>query len=288
MNHEPASGIDDRGDARLVGEDLLRAQRDLRGLLRGQREHLVHRVGVQRVGAAEHRGKRLERGPRNVVLDLLGGERAPGGLGVEAQLERALVLGAVPLAHVPRPDAAGSAVLGDLLEEVDVGVEEERQPRRELVDVEPALDPGLHVGETVGEGERQLLRGGASGLADVVPADRDRIPVRDVAGAELDDVGHEAHRGPDRKDELLLGDVFLEDVVLQRSAELRVRNALLIRCREVHREEDRRRGVDGHRRRDRSDVDAVEEGEHVLHGVDRHAAASHLTERLRRVRSRGP
>ena len=46
---EPRAGerIDDRGHTRLVGEDLLGTKRDLRRFFRGQREHLVHRVGVQ-------------------------------------------------------------------------------------------------------------------------------------------------------------------------------------------------------------------------------------------------
>ena len=39
-----------------------------------------------------------------------------------------------------RPDAARGAELGDLLEEVVVHVEEEREPRREVVHVEAALD----------------------------------------------------------------------------------------------------------------------------------------------------
>ncbi|MDZ7630422.1 MAG: hypothetical protein U5K74_03405 [Gemmatimonadaceae bacterium] len=41
------------------------------------------------------------------------------------------------------PDAAGGAQLGDLLEEIVVDVEEERQPRREGVDIQPALDSAL-------------------------------------------------------------------------------------------------------------------------------------------------
>ena len=45
------------------------------------------------------------------------------------------------LAQLARPDAPRRAVLGDLLEEVDLGVEEERQARREVVDVEAALRP---------------------------------------------------------------------------------------------------------------------------------------------------
>ena len=56
------------------------------------------------------------------------------------RISQALGLVAVDLAHVPGPDAARGAVLGDLLEEVEVGVEEERQPGREVVDVQPALD----------------------------------------------------------------------------------------------------------------------------------------------------
>src|SRR6185437_15685420 len=45
------------------------------------------------------------------------------------------------------------AVLRDLLEEVEVGVEEEAEPGREVVDVEPALDRPLDIGEAVGERE---------------------------------------------------------------------------------------------------------------------------------------
>src|ERR1043165_6247235 len=49
-----------------------------------------------------------------------------------------------------------SEQLGDLLEEVEVAVPEERQPRRELIDVETALQALLDVGEAVRQRERQL------------------------------------------------------------------------------------------------------------------------------------
>ncbi len=49
------------------------------------------------------------------------------------------------------------AELGDLLEEVVVRVEEERQPARERVDLEPRVDGRLHVGDAVGEREGDLL-----------------------------------------------------------------------------------------------------------------------------------
>ena len=74
------------------------------------------------------------------------------------------------VAHVPRPDAARGAELGDLLEEVEVAVEEEREPRREVVDVEAARDRRLDVLDAVGQREGQLLRRRRAGLADVVAA----------------------------------------------------------------------------------------------------------------------
>ena len=164
--------------ARLVGDDLLRAQGDAHGLLARQRERLVVGVGVQRLGAAEHAGQRLDRRADDVVERLLGRQRHAGGLRVEAHQPRLLVLGAVGLAQLARPDPAGGAVLGDLLEEVDLRVEEEAQARGERVDVDAALDRLLDVGEAVLERERELLRGGRAGLADVVAGDRDRVPAR--------------------------------------------------------------------------------------------------------------
>ena len=73
------------------------------------------------------------------------------------------------------PDPPRRPELGDLLEEVDVRIEEERQPRREPLDVQPAGQPELDVPEPVGEGERELLRGGRAGLPDVVAGHRQRL-----------------------------------------------------------------------------------------------------------------
>ncbi len=53
--------------------------------------------------------------------------------------------------------------------------------------------------------------------------------------------------------------------------------------RHVEREEDRRRGVDRHRRGDPVERDAVEERLHVLEAVDRDPHLAHLAERVRVV-----
>src|SRR3989454_2212947 len=44
--------------------------------------------------------------------------------------------------------------------------------------VQPARDAPLHVGESVGQRERELLRRRRSRLADVVAGNRDRVPQR--------------------------------------------------------------------------------------------------------------
>ena len=44
------------------------------------------------------------------------------------------------VAQLARPDPPRRAVLRDLLKEIDVRVEEEAQPRREIIDIQPAVD----------------------------------------------------------------------------------------------------------------------------------------------------
>jgi len=121
-------------------------------------------------------------------------------------------------------------------------------------------------------------------LADVVPRDRDRVPERHLPRAVLDHVDAEAHRRLGWEDPFLLRDVLLEDVRLDRPAELVLGDALLLGHADVEGEEHRRRRVDRHRGGDLAERDPGEELLHVLEGVDRHTLAPHLAERLRMVR----
>src|SRR5215212_10285560 len=57
------------------------------------------------------------------------------------------------VAHDLRPHPPGRPVLGHLLEQVVVRIEEEREPGRELVHLEPGVDSGLDICYGVGEGE---------------------------------------------------------------------------------------------------------------------------------------
>ena len=120
-------------DAAFVRDDLLGAQREGGGGFGGQRPGFVERIGVQRLRAAQHGRQRLQRRAHDVVVGLLRGERTSRRLRVEPQRPRARILRAEALAHHALPDAPRGAVLGDLLEEIVVRVEEKRKPRREIV-----------------------------------------------------------------------------------------------------------------------------------------------------------
>src|SRR6266540_1303976 len=280
----PAERVDRVRDAALVRQDLLRPEGDPRGFLVRHLVRLVVRVRVQRLRAAENRGEGLHRRAHDVDLRLLGRQAHAGRLRVEPQEPRARILRAEGVAHLPRPDPPGGPVLRELLEEVVVRVEEERQAGREVVDRQATVDPPPHVLDAVREGEGELLRRGGARLADVVPADRDRVPLRHLRGTELERVDDEPHRGLGREDPLLLRLVLLQDVVLDRAAERGPRRTAFLGHREVHRPDHARRRIDRHRRAHVGDVNPVEQDLHVLEGRDRHAARPELAFRLRVVR----
>ena len=239
---------------------------------------------MQRLRSAEHSGERLQRHTNDVVVRLLRRERNAGGLGVGAHEKGALVRWVVAALDLPCPDAPGRAELRDLLEEIVMHVEEEREMRHEVVDVESSRDPPLHVLEPIDESERELLQRGRPGFADVVAGDRDRVPARHLTRAVAERVHDETHRRLDGNDPLALRDVLLERVVLDRSPEPIERDAALVRSGEVHRPDDRRRAVDRHRGRHAIERYAVEEDLHVAQRVHGDALSPDLAARERVVR----
>ena len=163
-----AERVGDAGHAGFVGQDLLGAQRQRRGFLGGQGERLVPGRGEHRLDAAQHRGHRLVGHPDDVVVRLRRIQRRAAAHAAEAEHRRLVRRRPVALPHDRRPTPAPRTVFGDLLEEVPVGVEEERDLRRELVDRHPApLHHGVAVGDPVGQGERHLLHRVGPGVAEV-------------------------------------------------------------------------------------------------------------------------
>src|SRR5207248_7825288 len=130
-----AERINGIGYASFMRNDLLRAQRDGGGKFGGQGPGFVQRICMQRLRAAEDGGERLQRGPYDVVVGLLSGERTAGGLRVEAQSPGAGVFGAIAFHHRFVPDAARGAILCNFLEKIAVRVEEKRKLRAKFVEI---------------------------------------------------------------------------------------------------------------------------------------------------------
>ena len=114
------------------------------------------------------------------------------------------------------------------------------------------------------------------------------MPTRHPPRTPLDHVAAQAHRRVDREAPLLLRDVLLEYVRLDRPRKLLGRDrpsAANVGLRGGHEvgEHDRRGRVDRHRHRHPSQVDAGEQRLHVIERVHRHALAPDLAERARVV-----
>jgi biotin carboxyl carrier protein len=110
----------------------------------------------------------------------------------------------------------------------------------------------------------------------VVAADADRVPLRELAGTELEDVRDEPHRGARREDVGPARDVLLQDVVLRRPGDARPGDPLAFRRRHVEGEEDRGGRVDRHRGAHLAQRDPREEGLHVDERGDRDPDPSDL------------
>ena len=211
-----AQRVDRVRHPRLVRDDLLRAQRDPHGPLGRQRKRLIKRIRVQRLGAAEHRRQSLGRRPDDVDQRLLRRQADPRGLGVETHQKRTLIPSPIGVAEFARPDPPRRPVLRDLLKEIDMRIEKERQPRREIIDSEAALDARLHIRKAVLERKRKLLARRRTRLTNVIARNRNRVPTRHPLSTKLDHVGHQPQRRTNRETPLLLSDVLLQNVGLDR------------------------------------------------------------------------
>ena len=118
----------------------------------------------------------------------------------------------------------------------------------------------------------------------MVAADRDRVPLRDVFRGPLEAIHDKSERGLDRVDPRVLRHVLLEDVILNRPSQLPRIDALLLSCGDVEAIENDRRSVDGHRRRDLIERDAVEQHFHVGEAGDGDTALADLAFRSRMIR----
>src|SRR2546423_14783174 len=82
--------------------------------------------------------------------------------------------------HDMRPQSSGRPEFGDLLKELVMRIEKERNLRCKVVYVQPGLDCRLHISDPVRQCKRDLLRCCATCLPNMVAADADRVPARHI------------------------------------------------------------------------------------------------------------
>ena len=269
-----------------VGQDLLDPQAPLLVPRPRQAERLVPGGKLDRAGArvaAERHRERLEHDPRHVVLGLGLGQAERVDLDAVAHAQQLRVLDAVALAPELLPEDAHRAQLRVLLDEADAGVDEEADPAEDpgevLLGDLPALADGVEHGDRVGDREGDLLDRRRPRLLQVVGADVDRVPARDLVDREGDHVGDQPHRRLRREGVGAPREVLLDDVVLGRALERGALDALLVGDGDVEAEEPRRGRVDRHRGVHLAERDAVDERLHVAAVDDRDADLADLAAR---------
>ena len=238
--------VDHIGNPAFVGDDLLGSECEPHRILGRQRIGLVPGIGMEGLGSAKHRSHRLKGNPDHIVVGLLRGQRTARRLGMKPQHAGLLFFGLEALLHDGRPEPSGGPEFCDLFDEIVVAAEKERDPGGDGIDIQPRLNRGLQIGDAVGQRERHLLDGGATGLAHVVAADADRIPPGNAVLAEGKDVGDDPHRFVGRKDIGPPGRIFLQDVVLDGPLQKAALHPLFFGNRNVHRHQDRGRRIDRH------------------------------------------
>jgi hypothetical protein len=163
-----------------------------------QAERLVPGGKLDRAGAgvaAQRHPERLEHDARHVVLGLGLGEAERVDLDAVAQAQEPRIAHAVALAPELLPQDAHRAQLRVLLDEADPGVDEERDPPEDLAHARGRHPLGHGVEHRAGVGQRvgDLLHGRGARLLQVVGADVDRVPARDVLDGVGDHVRDEPH-----------------------------------------------------------------------------------------------
>ena len=267
----------------LVGEDLLHAQRPLLVERARQAERLVPRGQLHGAGARALRKRHrqhLDQDAIDVVLRLLLGEAERVHLHAVAEQPLLRVGDAVALARDLVPQFAERTHLAHLGDEAQAGVDEERDAPDHLAEgFRLHLAGGLHGVEHRDRGRErvgQFLHRRRTRFLQVIGAHIHRIPLRHLRGREQDRVLDEPHRRRRRKHVSAAREIFLHDVVLRRALQLGAGRALLVRHRDVEREQPRRRRVDRHRGVHVAERDVVEQRAHVAEMRDRHADLADL------------
>ena len=143
-----------------------------------QRQRLVQRVGVQRLGMALRCRHRLDAGARDVVEYVLRREAPAAGLAMGAQRQRFRVLRA-ELACISLAQSRRAArILATSMKKFMPIAQKKLKARRKGVDLQPDVHAGAGVFQTIRQRVGQLKVSRRAGLLHVIAGDADRVEAR--------------------------------------------------------------------------------------------------------------
>ncbi len=268
----------------LVGENLLDAQGPLLVPRSGQAEGLVPRRQLQSPAAGILRQRHPEgfqHDPDDVVLRLRLGQAERVDLDAVAEPPVPGIGDPVPGPQQRVPQRHERPHLAHFLDEANARVDEERHPRADLADALgrhlPRGDHRIEHGDGRAHRVGDLLDGCGTGLLQVVAANVDRVPRRDLGHGVGDHVRDQPKRGHRREHVRSAGEVLLDDVVLSRAGQRRRVRALFLGDNLIQREQPHGRRIDRHRRVHLAQRNVVEQRAHVADMRDRHAYLADLT-----------
>ena len=277
-----APRIDDLADAGLVLDIELRIAGDTRGEVRRQRDSLVQRVRVQRLGVAESRAHSLHRRAGHVVERILRGERPTGRLAVGTQSHR-LVVGAAHLLDDLRPEHASRAHLRDFHEVVLADSPEEGQTLRKGVDLQAGLDTGADILEAVGQRVAELDVRRSAGFLHMVAGNRDAVELRHIVRGVLENIADDAHGHIRRVNVRVANHELFQDIVLDRTGHDRLVHALLNTGLDEERKDRQHGAVHRHRNGHLIERNAAKQDVHIKHRADGNACLADVAEDARIV-----
>ncbi len=123
---------------------------------------------------------------------------------------------------------------------------------------------------------------------DVVAADGNSVPFRNILGSESKSVRDESHRRSWRENPSFLGNVFFEDVVLNGAGNLAKVEPAFLGIHEIHRPNDGSRRIDRHRSGDFLHINSAEKRFHVGQRIHCHATFPDFTKTTRDGQNHDP
>ena len=121
----------------------------------------------------------------------------------------------------------------------------------------------LHISKSICQSKCQFLRRGRTCFPNVVAADGNRIEFWHVFGAISQHIRNDTHGWFRREDPFLLGNEFLQDIILEGAAELIQWHTLFFCYSNIKCKENNGRTVNGLGNRNLTQIDAVKKCFHV-------------------------